>query len=66
MRERLAGLGVADQDRRDFVVEERSGDSAVPVCDVQTVRRVLLHALVEIAFEVGRAVLVGVHLIRRG
>ena len=60
--ERLARLGVADEDGRDLVVEERAGDAAVTVRCVQAVGRVLLRDLVEVTLEVRRAVLVRVHL----
>ena len=62
MGERLARLGVANEDGRDLVVEERAGGAAVAVRDVHALGRVLLHALVEVALEVRRAVLVRVHL----
>ena len=64
VRERLARLGVADEDGRDLVVEERAGDAAVAVRDVQAFGRVLLRALVEVALEVRRTVLVGANLER--
>ena len=57
---------MADEDGRDLVVEERAGDAAVAVRDVQTLGRVLLRALVEVALEVRRAVLVGVDLGTQG
>ena len=66
VRERLARLGVADEDGRDLVVEERAGDAAIAVRDVQALGRVLLRALVEVALEVRRAVLMGVDLGTQG
>ena len=66
MRERLARLGVADEDGRDLVVEERAGDAAIAVRDVQALGRILLRALVEVALEVRCAVLVGVDLGTQG
>ena len=62
MGEGLPCLGVADENGRDLVVEERAGDAAIAVRDVQAVGRVLLRTLVEVALEVRRAVLVRVHL----
>ena len=62
MRERLPRLAMADEDRRDFVVEECARNASRAMCDVQAFGRVLLGALVKIALEVGCAVLMSVDL----
>ena len=64
MRERLPRLNMTDQERRNLVVEERAGNATVAVSDVEASRGVLHRALVEVALEVRRAVLVRADLHR--
>lgn len=60
--ERLPCLGVADEEGRNLIVEERAGDAARAVTDVDTSRSAILRALIQVALEVRCAVLVRVDL----
>jgi hypothetical protein len=62
MGKRLSGLGMHNQDRRDLIVEEYTGDTRGTVCDVETNFVILLLAFGEVTAKLGGAVLVGVDL----
>lgn len=60
MRKRLPRFRVHDQNRRDIIVEEDTGNAARTVRDLEAQLVVILVALSKVAPELGRAVLVGI------
>ena len=62
MSERLPRLDMADQERRNLVVEESARNTTGTVRNVQATWNTLLRAFLEVALEVRCAILMRVYL----